>query len=86
MTCCLSACAVPIPRVFVLFMLVFGAEQSGSRYPELALEFHKCWGAESARVVLRCILEDVLQDQDFFLDNAQYALAEHVHHEVRHVL
>lgn len=50
------------------------------------MELQQNWGPESARVVLRCILEDVLQDEDFFVNNTQYALAEHVHHEVSDIL
>lgn len=58
---------------------VLGA-QSGSRSDKLAVDFHG-WGIPSARVVLRCILEDLMENKDFLHSTSQYELAGLVHEE-----
>lgn len=76
---CAFACVV----AFNLFVAV---AQTGSIVPELGLEFNGCWGAKSATLVLRCILEDVLKDEDFLLNNGQYLLAVHIIDQVMMIM
>lgn len=57
--------------------------QSGSRHDELSIDLHK-WGIPSSRLLLRLILEDILQDKDFLRETDQYRLAALVQTQASH--